>query len=52
MNHDCRIHCTMYVTKNESGMQGICQLQKKICNLQRPKKTKEIREELTTLKFF
>ena len=52
MNQDCIIQCTLYVTKNESEMRGLCQLQKKICKLQRPNKTMEIREEHMTVKLF
>jgi len=44
MNQNCIIQCTIYVTKNESEMHGICQLQNKIRNLRRPNKTMEIRE--------
>lgn len=53
MNQDCIIQCTMYVTKNESEMRGLCQLQNKICNLRRPNKTKEIRKHTCmTVKLF
>ena len=52
MNQDGIIQRTMYVTKNESEMPGLCQLQNNICNLQRPNKTKEIRDEHMTVKLF
>jgi hypothetical protein len=54
MNQDYIIQCTLYVIKNDSEMRGLFKLQNKICNLQRPNKTKEIREEhtRTTVKLF
>jgi len=50
MNQYCIIQYTMYVTKNESEMRGLCQLQNKIYNLQRPNKTKEIRDETNSVR--
>jgi len=51
MNEDCIIQCTLYVTNNESEMRGLCQLQNKICDLQRPNKTEESKEEHMTKLF-
>ena len=51
MNQDYISQCTLYLIKNEPEIRGLYLLQNKICKLQRPNKTKAIREEHMTEKF-